>query len=92
MGPCLCDVPQPEGALRRLTMASVPGLVAILRIVPHGDNVALGKMVQRVLSASLTPLARSLVEENPEESLREGHPFGPVRSRGCFSQSRAAWP
>src|SRR6185437_15600902 len=55
MGPCLCDVPQPEGALRRLTMASVPGLVAVLRIVPLGDNVALGEIVQRVLSASLTP-------------------------------------
>ena len=36
-------------------MALVPGLVAVLRIVPPGDNVALGKMVCRVLSASLTP-------------------------------------
>ena len=62
VGPCLCDVPQPEGALRRLTMASTPGLVAVLRIVPLGDNVALGEMVQRVLSASLTP-ARSSMEE-----------------------------
>ena len=52
---CFCDVPQPEGALRCLTMASVPGLVAVLCIVPLGDNVALGEMVQRVLSASLTP-------------------------------------
>ena len=55
MGPCLCDVPQPEGALRRLTMVSAPGLVAVLRIVPLGDNIALGEMGQRVLSASLTP-------------------------------------
>ena len=58
MGPVrsyFCDVPQPEGALRRLTMASAPGLVAVLRIVPLGNNVALGEMVQRVLSASLTP-------------------------------------
>ena len=36
-------------------MALVPGLVVVLRIVPFGDNVALGEMVQRVLSASLTP-------------------------------------
>jgi len=36
-------------------MASAPGLVAVLRIVPLGDNIALGEMGQRVLSASLTP-------------------------------------
>ena len=36
-------------------MALVPGLVAVLRIVPPGDNVSFGEMVQRVLSASLTP-------------------------------------
>ena len=36
-------------------MASALGLVAVLRIVPFGDNVALGEMVQRVLSASSTP-------------------------------------
>ena len=36
-------------------MALVPGLVAVLRIVPPGDNVALGEMVWRVLSTSLTP-------------------------------------
>ena len=36
-------------------MALVPGLVAVLRIVPPGDNVALGEMVWRVLSARLTP-------------------------------------
>jgi len=55
MGSCFCDVPQPEGALRRLTTASMPGLVAALRIVSLGDNVAPGEMSQRVLSASLTP-------------------------------------
>src|SRR6185503_1785774 len=52
---CFCNVPYPEGALRCLTMALVPGLVVVLRIVPPGDNVALGEMVWRVLSASLTP-------------------------------------
>ena len=30
-------------------------MVAVLRIVPLGDNVALGEMVQRVLSASSPP-------------------------------------
>ena len=54
-------------------MALLPGLVAVLRIVPVGDKVALGVMVWRVLSASLTP-AGSLVEEMLEESLRGGHP------------------
>jgi len=41
MGSCFCDVPQPEGALRCLTMASAAGLAAVLHIVPLGDNVAL---------------------------------------------------
>ena len=44
VGSCFCDIPQPEGALRRLTMASAPGLVAVLRTVPLGDNVALGEV------------------------------------------------
>ena len=36
-------------------MVLVPGLVAVLRIVPLGNKVALGETVQRVLSASSTP-------------------------------------
>jgi len=36
-------------------MALVPGLVAVLRIVPPGDKVALGETVWRALSASSTP-------------------------------------
>ena len=72
-------------------MALVSGLVAVLRIVPLGDKVALRETVWRVLSASLTP-AGSSVEEMLEESLRGGHPAGPVRSGGCSSQSLAAWP
>ena len=36
-------------------MALVPGLVAVLRIVPPGNKVALGETVRRVLFASLTP-------------------------------------
>jgi hypothetical protein len=36
-------------------MAMVPGLVAVLRIVPPGNKVALGETVRRVLSSSSTP-------------------------------------
>ena len=36
-------------------MALVPGLVAVLRIVPPGNKVALGETTWRVLSASSTP-------------------------------------
>ena len=54
MGSCSCDVPWPEGGWRCLTMALVPGLVAVLRIVPPGNKVALGETVRRALSASST--------------------------------------
>ena len=36
-------------------MALVPGLVAVLRIVPPGNKVAPGETVRRVLSTSSTP-------------------------------------
>ena len=36
-------------------MALVPGLVAVLRIVPPSNKVALRETVRRVLSASSTP-------------------------------------
>ena len=36
-------------------MALAPGPVAVFRIVPPGDKVALGGMVRRALSASSTP-------------------------------------
>ena len=36
-------------------MALVPGLVAVLRIVPPGNKVALGETVRRVLFAFSTP-------------------------------------
>ena len=52
---CFCDVPQPEGALRRLIMASAPGLASVLRTVPVGDKVGLKETTSRVLSANLTP-------------------------------------
>ena len=38
-----------------MTVAPAPGLVAVLRIVPPGNKVALGETVRRVLSASSTP-------------------------------------
>ena len=44
VGTCFCDVLQPEGALRPLTMALAPGLAAVLRTVPLGDKVALGEV------------------------------------------------
>jgi hypothetical protein len=36
-------------------MALVPGSVAVLRIVPPGDKVALRETARRALSASSTP-------------------------------------
>ena len=65
-------------------MTLVPGLVAVLHVVPPGDKVALGETVRRVLSASSTP-AWSSVEEILEESLRGEHPARPVRSGSCSS-------
>ena len=65
-------------------MALVPGPVAVFRIVPPGDKVALGEAVRRALSASSTP-AWSSVEETLEEGLRGKNPAGPVRSGGCSS-------
>ena len=55
MGSCSCDVPLPEGGWRRPTMALVPGLVAVLRIISRGNKVALGETVRRVLSSSSAP-------------------------------------
>ena len=54
-GPAPAMSPSLKGGWRRLTMALVPGLVAVLRIVPPGNKVALGETVWRVLSASSTP-------------------------------------
>jgi len=73
-------------------MALAPGLVAVLRIVPLGDKVARGDGVEGAVRQLDPPPTGSLVEEMLEESLRGGHPAGPVRSGGCSSQSLAAWP
>ena len=73
-------------------MALVPGLVAVLRIVPLVTRLLSGRRCRGCCPpACPPPPARSLVEETLEESLRGGHPAGPVRSGGCSSQSRAAW-
>ena len=72
-------------------MALVPGLVAVLRIVPPSDNVALGEMVWRVLSASLTPRrvfgggdARRKLARRASRWTREVY--------GLLLASLAAWP
>ena len=65
-------------------MALVPGLVAILRIVPFGDNVALREVVQRVLSASLTP-RKVFGGGDARRKLAR-------RASRCSLQSLAAWP
>ena len=72
-------------------MAMVPGPVAVLRIVPPGDKVALGETVWRVLSASLTPRmvfgggdARRKLARSASRWTREVW--------GLFLASLAAWP
>ena len=65
-------------------MALVPGLVAVLRIVPPGDEVALGEMVRRALSASSTPRI-VFGGGDARRRLARKRPAGPVRSGGRFS-------
>jgi len=72
-------------------MALVPGLVAVLRIVALGDKVALGEMMWRVLSASLTPHmffgggdARRKLARRASRWTRTVW--------GCSPQSLATWP
>ena len=77
--------------MRRLTIASAPGLVAVLRIVPLGDNVALGEMVQRVLSSSQPP--RTVFGGgDARRKLARRAPRGTRAVWGLFLASRAAWP
>ena len=72
-------------------MAMVPGLVAVLRIVPPGDKVALVETARRVLSASSTPRmvfgggdARRKLVRRASRWTREVW--------GLFLASLAAWP
>ena len=61
-------------------MALVPSLVAVLRIVPPSDKVALGETVWRVLSASWTPC----VVFGGGDARRK-------LARGVFHWTSAAW-
>ena len=72
-------------------MALVPSLVAVLRIVPPGNKVALGETVRRVMSASSTPRivfgggdARRKLERRASRCSCEAW--------GLFLASLAAWP
>ena len=72
-------------------MASAPGLTAVLRTVPLGDNVALGEVVQRVLSASLPPRKVFGGGDARRKLARRAFPwtravYGPLLA------SLAAWP
>ena len=72
-------------------MALVPGLVAVLRIVPFGGNVALGEMVWRVLSASLTP-RRVFGGGDARRKLARRASHWTRTIWGLFLASVAAWP
>ena len=72
-------------------MALVPGSVAVLCIVPPGDEVALGETVRRALSASSTPRivfgggdARRKLAKRASRWTRAAW--------GLFLASLAAWP
>ena len=72
-------------------MALVPGLVAVLRIVPPGNKVALGETARWALSASSTPRvvfgggdARRKLARRASRWAREVW--------GLFLASLAAWP
>ena len=72
-------------------MALVPGLVAVLRIVPPGDKVALGETVRRVLFASSTPR----IVFGGGDARRKLARKAARRTRaawGLFLASLAAWP
>ena len=62
----------------------MPGFAVVLRIVLIGDKMALGEVASEGAIRQLDP-PQGLWWRRPEESLREGHPFGPVQSGDCFS-------
>jgi len=72
-------------------MALVPGLVAVLRVVPPGNKVALGEMVWRVLSASSTPrIVFGGGDARRKLARRASHWIRAVW--GLLLASLAAWP
>ena len=72
-------------------MALVPGSVAVLRIVPPGDKVALGETVRRVLSASSTPRIVFGGGDARRKLARRASRWTRVAC-GLFLASPAAWP
>ena len=72
-------------------MALVPGLVAVLRIVPPGDKVALGETVRRVLSASSTPRVVFGGGDARRKLARKASRWTRA-AWGLFLASLAAWP
>ena len=72
-------------------MAMVPGLEAVLRIVPSGDNVALEEMVWRVPSANLTP-RKVFSGGDARRKLARRASRWTRAVWGLFLASLAAWP
>ena len=72
-------------------MALVPGLVAVLRIVPPGNKVALGETVWRVLSASSTPRRVFGGGDARRKPARRASRWT-CAVWGLFLASLAAWP
>ena len=72
-------------------MALVPGWVAVLRIVPPGDKVALGETVRRVLSASSTPRVVFGGGDARRKLARRASRWTRA-ARGLSLASLAAWP
>ena len=72
-------------------MALVPGLVAVLRIVPLGGKVALEERVWRVLSASSTPRI-VFGGGDARRKLARRASCGTRVAWGLFLASLAAWP
>ena len=72
-------------------MVLAPGLVAVFRIVPPGDKVALEETVRRALSASLTPRVVFGGEDARRRLARKASRWTRV-VWGLFLASLAAWP
>ena len=89
-GPAPAMSPSLKGGWRRLTMAPEPGLVAVLRIVPPGDKVALEETVWRVLSASSTP--RMVFGGDARRKLARRASRWTRATWGLLLASLVAWP
>ena len=72
-------------------MALAPGLVAVLRIVPPGNKVALGETVRRVLSASSTPRVVFGGGDARRKLARKASRWTRA-AWGLFLSSLATWP